>query len=248
MTTNTNTNTNTNMSTIEMQIKNALKNNYDISYNTLPVSSTILENLKNEFSDSRFTLSETQDYINKLNTTKSTLNTVTLGNIVINVLIKSAHDNIPYLLLHRVIKRLFIMSKIFNINKNFVYWLIPTNSNRWFPKRSVIMPKHINGGFTYISNANSVNIYIYRREEFPKVMIHELMHHSYLDTTNISDTTMYKNVLEQLKHICNISKDTLFLPNEGIIEAWALILQSLFVAYEYNIPFKLIIRKVWTNR
>ena len=236
------------MNNIELQIKNALKNNYEITYNTLPVSTTILENLKNEFNDSKFTLSETQDYISKLNTNKSTLTTITLHNIVINVLTKSKHDNIPYLLLHRVIKRLFIVSTIFNINKKFVYWLIPTNNNKWFPKKSVIMPKHINGGFTYITNTDTVNIYIYRREEFPKVMIHELMHHSYLDTSYLSNTHEYKDTLDKLKHICNISKDTLFLPNEGIIEAWALILQSLFISYEYNIPFKLIIdiEKKWS--
>ena len=238
----------TNMNNIELHIKNALKNNYEIIYNTQPISNTILENLKNEFSDSKFTLSETQDYISKLNTNKSNLTTITLYNIVINVLIKSKNDNIPYLLLHRVIKRLFIVSKIFNINKKIVYWLIPTNSNRWFPKKSVIMPKHINGGFTYITNTNNVNIYIYRREEFPKVMIHELMHHSYLDTSYLSNTHEYKDTLDKMKHICNISKDTLFLPNEGIIEAWALILQSLFISYEYNIPFKLIIdiEKKWS--
>ena len=238
----------TDLETIKIQINKALKNNYDISYNTQPISNTILENLKNEFNDSRFTLQETIDYISKLNTNKSTLTSITLHNIVINVLTKSKNDTIPFLLLQRVIKRLFIVATIFNINKTFIYWLIPTNNNRWFPKKSIVMPKHINGGFTYITNTNTVNIYIYRREEFPKVMIHELMHHSYVDTSYLSNTHEYTDTIDKLKHICNISKDTLFLPNEGIIEAWALILQSLFISYEYNIPFKLIIdiEKKWS--
>jgi hypothetical protein len=169
---------------------------------------------------------------------------------------------------------------VFKINKIFNYWLIPTDANRWFPKRGIIMPKHINGGFTYVTHTHVdthesaaayasaateyANIFIYRREEFPKVMIHELMHHSYVDITTHTNThtnthththnnlNIYENnaFINKLKMACEISTNTQFLPNEGIIEAWALILHSLFISLEYKIPFNTImgIEKTWSTK
>jgi len=252
-----------NINIIKKSIKSALKYNYNITYTSHPISEAVLSHIKNEFTNSAFSLDETVQYINKLNnldkngTNTSCLVKIAISNteihsgssIILNILSQNKSDVPPYLLLQRVIKRLYITSSIFNINKNFVFWLIPTNKNRVFPTKSIVMPKHINGGFTYINGGSNVNIYIYRREEFPKVMLHELMHHSLHDTNNnINDpinNTMYIN---KLKTLCGIHEDTTFLTNEGIIEAWTLILQCIYVSYEYNIPFNVLINseKKWS--
>ena len=208
-----------------------------------------LEVIKKELITSKFTLSETETYLNTFNVNTSVHTTLICGPITINILTKNNKDIPLYLLLTRIIKRLYIVYNLFKINKQFQFWLIPTNVNKLFPKRGVVTPKHVNGGFTYISNdayTSIANIYIYRREEFPKVMLHELMHHSYIDVSN--NPKFNNNFVNKLKTICDIDINTSFLPNEGIVEAWALLLQSLFISCEYNISFNEIINieKQWS--
>jgi len=235
------------MKLLDNQIKQAL-NNKDyckIQYTTQLISSTTLESIKKELSDTKFTLKETFTYLETFNVNTSFHTVVICGPITINILSKNSKDIPPYLLLTRIIKRLYIIINLLKINKQFQFWLIPTDVNKWFPKKGIVTPKHVNGGFTYVTNATNdaytsvANIYIYRREEFPKVMLHELIHHSYIDVSN--NPKFNNTFINKLKTICIITNNTSFLPNEGIVEAWALILQSLFISYEYNIPFNTII-------
>ena len=234
------------MDTLVLQIKKALKEETkSIEYNQINIQEHIIAHIQNEFNTTQFTLDETIKYINTFNTHTCIHTMYTLGPICINILTNNYLDIPPKLLMERVIKRLFIVYTIFKINTSVNYWLIPTDSNRWFPKKNIVTPEHINGGFTYVkqssNNTNSTaNIYIYRREEFPKVMLHELMHHSYIDSNN-NDNTIKS--IDTIAKICDIDTNTVFLPNEGIIEAWALILQLIFISHEYNIPFDVLFKK-----
>lgn len=237
-------NTMNTMKLLENQIKQAFNNKdiKDIQYSTQVINTTTLESIKKELGDTKFTLKETLTYLETFTTNTSLHTTLICGPITINVLTKNIKDIPPRLLLIRIIKRLYIVYNLFKINKQFKFWLIPTDVNKWFPKKGIVTPKHVNGGFTYITNdayTSIANIYIYRREEFPKVMLHELMHHSYIDTSN--NPKFNNNFINKLKIICDIDNNTSFLPNEGIVEGWALILQLLFISYEYNIPFSVII-------
>jgi hypothetical protein len=64
--------------------------------------------------------------------------------------------------------------------------VVPSPAKRSFPPPGVpIGPENINGGFTYVhtgrgaaSPAAAAEIYVLRREEFPKVVLHEILHHS----------------------------------------------------------------------
>ena len=264
------------MNNITLQIKKELNyinkniHSYSINYSQQLIANALIDQIQSEFRSTQFTLSETNAYIQQFNATTTMHTIYQLGPIIINILTNKQLDIPSRLLMERIIKRLYVIYKIFKINKNFNFWLIPTDSNRWFPKHGIVMPKHINGGFTYVTN-NSINnstnngihenanIFIYRREEFPKVMIHELMHHSYIDNSHNSNKTNTNTnkdshqeelFINRLKHVCNISTNTKFLPNEGIIEAWALLLQSLFISLEYNIPFNTIIQieNKWSNK
>jgi hypothetical protein len=111
----------------------------------------------------------------------------------------------------------------------------------------VVEPKHINGGFTYVYESeqnNTIHIFIVRREEFPKVMLHETLHHSFIDQhTNIHNNPALRDIVATLKKLCNIHPSTLFLPNEAIVETMAIIMHSLCISIEYNIDARTVIDK-----
>ena len=112
-----------------------------------------------------------------------------------------------------VLARLLSISEELYIQQPYVYWILPCKIKRVFPAPGTpISQEHINGGYTYKSGNT---IYIYREEECPKVMIHELLHHSRLDTPVPDDPKLYKRF--------KIHPDTVLRPNEAIIEAWALV-------------------------
>jgi hypothetical protein len=112
-----------------------------------------------------------------------------------------------------IINRLLSVSEELDIHHPYIYWILPCKIKRVFPTPGIpISQEHINGGYTYKSGNT---IYIYREEECPKVMIHELLHHSHLDTPVPNDPTFYKRF--------KIHPDTVLRPNEAIIEAWALL-------------------------
>jgi len=175
--------------------------------------------------------------------------TNTTGNVTINVLVKKLTDVPPILLLQRVMRRIVATRQILNIGKNIVFWFIPCKSTRWFPQRGQVEPKHINGGFTTVVNSNNqpmtANIYIYRLEEFPKVMLHEIMHHTVVD----SHSQWKLEDIEHLKKICNIHHSTIFIPNEAIVETWAVLLHTMFVSIDLNMNYIACLEKekYWSN-
>jgi hypothetical protein len=82
-----------------------------------------------------------------------------------------------------------------SVIKNILNYIPKINNNKFFNifiilykgKRKLSNPsqkKYINGGFTYL---NGNNIYIYRKQEFIKVLFHEILHHS----INVEYYTIY---------------------------------------------------------
>ena len=63
--------------------------------------------------------------------------------------------------------------------KPFKIFLLASPHLRLFPKNGPIEPQHINGGYTYPCNHET--IIIYRAEDATRVLIHELMHACCLD-------------------------------------------------------------------
>jgi hypothetical protein len=131
---------------------------------------------------------------------------------------------------------------VYQINKKLTFWLLPSPKLREFPKQvyEKIETKHINGGYTYPSENI---IFIFRREEFPKVLLHETLHHARIDT----DKLWKPEHLTSLYEYFNISTSgcltpsschTDLRPNEAIIEALAEIHHTAFLSYEYRISFK----------
>lgn len=98
--------------------------------------------------------------------------------------------------------RAHLIHTLFQVKKPLTFIIIPANVPRPFPKPTeAVTEKHINGGYTYL---NKDTIFIYRYEDFPKIMLHEVLHHSAINTSSPY--------------------------NEAVIEFWALLLHLLFVA------------------
>lgn len=108
-------------------------------------------------------------------------------------------------------------------------WYIPNTTARKFPAAPApISQDHINGGYTYKHHRE---IYVYRREEFPKVMLHELLHHSKLDPG-----TFPSKDIARLRATFNISKESTLAPNEAFVELWAEVFTILFQSADKGVP------------
>lgn len=132
--------------------------------------------------------------------------------------------------------RVYLISKIYNISKwgNYIfnYYIIMNPLKRCMPskKDEVIDAVNINGGYTYI---NKNNIYIIRKEDYEKVIIHELLHHN----TLIHNQDWEAQNIKRLKEHFKIDKNMLLIPNEAIIETFACILNTVYHSIETGTSF-----------
>ena len=133
--------------------------------------------------------------------------------------------------LFRNIYRVYLISQIYQISKRgdyiFNYFIIMNPQKRCLPtKKGQIMDAvNINGGYTYI---NKNNIYIIRKEDYNKVIIHELLHHN----TLIHKQEWEEQNIKRLKAHFKIHPNMLLIPNEAIIETYACILNTVFYSIE----------------
>ena len=135
------------------------------------------------------------------------------------------------------IYRVHLISKIYNISKwdNYIFnfYIIMNPLKRCLPskKNDLIDVKNINGGFTYI---NRNDIYIIRKEDYNKVIIHELLHHNIL----IHKQDWLESNIKRLQEHFNIHKSMLLIPNEAIIETYACVLNTIFYSIETGTSLK----------
>jgi hypothetical protein len=215
----------------------------------------LLDYVFSNMNSTRFTLKESLIFLKECQTSNRATHVVVRsadGKVVINVFGRRPSDIPPVLLLQRVVRRIYVAMNVLDIDKHkMVYWLVPCKDARWFPKRGMVLPKHINGGYTTVSrgqNTDAVSvseIFVYRYQEFPKVMLHEMLHHSRVDNHNMSNIDVMR-----LKNLCKIDPSTIFLPNEAIVETWAIIMHTLFVAIELGVPLNILLdkEKEWSDK
>lgn len=123
--------------------------------------------------------------------------------------------------------RVCLISAIYGISKPFNFYIIMNPLKRYMPskKDDVIDAVNMNGGYTYI---NKNNIYIIRKEDYAKVMLHELLHHN----TSMNYEDWDASNIRRLKEHFKIYEEMLLLPNEAIIETYACILNTIFYSIE----------------
>jgi hypothetical protein len=112
-------------------------------------------------------------------------------------------DNIMYIQttdeqINKIVKRIkilifineYIKYKTNNTNKISTIFLVLTNLKRFFPnKNELIRVNHVNGGY---SNSYKKIIFVWRYEEFEKVLLHEIIHYFNMDNRDIIINTKLK--------------------------------------------------------
>jgi len=137
--------------------------------------------------------------------------------------------------LYKSVYRVFLIKKLFNIKPTtpvFNYYILMNPLKRKLPNKAgdSIGAANINGGFTYV---NSNNIYIVRKEDYEKVILHELLHHH----CDIHFEEWSNKNIKLIKNMCGIADEQLLIPNEAIIETYAIILNVIFYSIENNMTF-----------
>lgn len=101
------------------------------------------------------------------------------------------------------------------------------------PKNNIFSAENINSGSTY----PAFEVYIWRREEFRKVLIHELVHYFGCDAG------IYNNGYEKLEKVINnnFKYEWLDSHNEAYTEILALIIHSCYVSKITKISLKVVL-------
>lgn len=142
--------------------------------------------------------------------------------------------SVPMTAILRSMRQALVVREAFGIRKDMCIYVIMSPSKRHLPhKNEQVDCQHVNGGFTSCGDSE---IFVLRSEEFSKVILHELLHHC----TFINDNRNYAN--RELKKAFNVSKSTLLLHNEAVIEYWASLLHCFFLSVEYGMAFDSLMR------
>lgn len=157
-------------------------------------------------------------------------------NIVYHIYYADDKDLPPISKIIKSIQQSAAVAKYFDITKMLNVYIVMAPYQRMFPPLyDIITADNINGGFT---THEGNNIYIFRSEEFSKVILHEILHHSpkvHYENWNASHINMLKNAF-------NIHEATLLIPNEAVVELWATILHIGFISFDYMLEYNDILK------
>ena len=123
-----------------------------------------------------------QNMINRIKNGESTIQTMQCdyGQVLVVYHDQSQYNHIPWELWGRILRLYTEDLKALRGPKGpFKIFFLASPHLRLFPKNGPIEPQHINGGYTYPCNHET--IIIYRAEDATRVLIHELMHACCLD-------------------------------------------------------------------
>lgn len=208
------------------------------------------EGLIKELGDSRYTLPGVTDYIQACR--KRLVFRLANGSIHIEVMYP--RDRLPSKLWGQVYRSLYranATASCFGGLGKIRVVLLPVHQPRRKPHaQGMVQPEHVNGGYTYVSGNT---VYIYRQEEWPKVMLHELLHH----VPAIQRVRWTPKMLQELYAVMGIDRDgcpnscsTALEPTEAIVEAWAIFLHTAYMSHETGSHFDGLMRDeiAWNKR
>ena len=119
-------------------------------------------------------------------------------------------------------------------NKNIDIFIYLTPFKKMAPASydSILGSAEINTGYSSVGCKNDTQIIIYRKEEWFKVLIHELLHNLYLDFATY-------NIDESIKELYKLFKLNIkYNINETYVETWAriinIVITSKIKSYNYN--------------
>lgn len=219
------------------------KDQTHIDVATRPLDQSERKMLLGELTKSKYTIKEIPAFIN------SCINVVVLttasdseqGNLLtINCLEPGTGMGVGVSLttLQHIMRRVTCTLRLCKEQKPMTFWVVPCDAIKEFPQQGkMVNALHVNSAFTY---ANGNTVFVYRKEELPKVILHETLHH----ICGIDSYLIWKQEhLERMFTIFNIHRETILRPNEAIVEAWAELFQMAFVATHYNMDFATLYEK-----
>ena len=98
-------------------------------------------------------------------------------------------------------------------------------------KYEILSPKHVNTAVTYACATNG-EIFLYRKEEWFKVLSHELMHSLCLDFSGIN----LKDLKTSFKKLFKINSD--YEISESYAEFWATVINIMFLSFDITKSYK----------
>jgi hypothetical protein len=220
-----------------------IKDNYPDSLATDKIKIEIIKDVPYEFLlhhyNGRYIFKKITTYIK--NSKKYII--LTYKNIKLHIIYKKSNDIIIQHLI-KTIMRSYTLTKINNYSHiTFNIYVLMAPYKRFIPKKGIIDTEHINGGFTRLTDYHNQDIFISRKEEYSKVILHEIIHHFKHINNENWDTN---NILKLKKHF-KISSVTTLNPNEAFVELWATLYYILFISYEYKLNYKILLKKELNN-
>ena len=126
------------------------------------------------------------------------------NNSTIYLCLPNKSKNILYwnTLLKLIFWRINFMRNIANNNKILEVWIFPSLFKKILPETKIITIDTINSGMTVLNNnCKNGKIYIWRKEELLKVLIHEIIHSFNLDINDKYDCETYTELHALLLNI-----------------------------------------------
>jgi len=161
--------------------------------------------------------------------------TITLSSIKINIywgIFKESDFNKLHKIENNILEvlkiiKFCILNKKIKTVKTLDIYLYLTDEEKKLPINKVhtLGPNNCNSAVTYACSTNG-KLLIYRKEEWKKVLIHELFHSLCLDFA----LSNYSNLKSNIKKIFDVDSD--FEITEAYSEFWATILNCCFISYE----------------
>lgn len=131
----------------------------------------------------------------------------------------------------KIVKRLkilvfineYIKYKTNNTKKISMIFLVLSNLKRFFPETNqIIKVRHVNGGYT---DFNTNIIFVWRYEEFEKVLLHEIIHYFDMDSRH-----------EHIETKLNINGPHSYY--EAITDFWAIFYHLIYLSLITKVPIK----------
>lgn len=205
-------------------------------WNKADLTSAYQQQLLNEVTRGKYTLRGLKEYIE----TCTQHIRITMPHLIFNVVCTPStkpHD----VKLQRVCARISNILRRHNFGEVLVFHLVPFDEMRRFPSHEKVTPAHINGAYTYPAHNE---VYIYRLEEFPKVALHEMCHHLPVHSNkwNTESLEMIYTFFNISSKGCPMHCHTNILPNEAVVEAWAIMHNCQCIAREYGISYDALLK------
>lgn len=188
-----------------------------------------MDELRKEFGESRFTIDSVQGFLANC----TDMYVYEANGVQLSVLSAKMDKRVALSLF-----RISTILRLFQIKHDLKIVLLPIHQARKKPgEGEPVSPKHINGAYTYISDGT---IYVYRLEEWPKVILHEVLH----NVPQLQGIEWSAGHMQRLYGAFGIDRagcpgacQTILEPTEAVIEAWAIFLHTAFLAIERGKDF-----------